>query len=230
MTELPPRLDIRRLYDRFDTPVTEFDCGTRCSPHNPSGKPFCCDICHAVPVAYRQEWDYLQRNTDLWHVWQGDECPTDPSDPAELRSQTPEHLLLLACQGPAHCQRQYRASSCRQFPFFPYVTSDYRFLGLAYEWDFEPMCWVISHLEAVTTAYWSEFVRVYDELFARWQTEFDSYAACSEDMRRHFAAQKRRIPLLHRNGGYYLISPASERMQRVTPERFRRFGPYQSES
>jgi hypothetical protein len=226
MRKFRPRLDIRSLYDRFNAPVTEFDCGQKCAPHNPSGKPFCCDICHAVPAAYRQEWDYLRPNTDLWHKWRGDECPEDPVDPAELRAVTPEHMLLLACQGPELCQRPFRALSCRQFPFFPYVTSDYRFIGLAYEWNFEPTCWVISNLGSVTETFRQEFVRVYDELFAQWQEEFDSYALLSEEMRAHFSAKKRRIPLLHRGGGYYLISPDSERIRRVTANQFRRFGPY----
>jgi hypothetical protein len=221
-------LDIRRLYERFDASVTALDCGTKCASHNPSGKPFCCDICHAVPVAYQQEWTYAQKNTDLWHVWRGDECTDEPCDPAELLAQTPPHMTLLACKGPALCQRSYRATSCRQFPFFPYVTSDYRFIGLAYDWDFEEKCWVISNLAAVTGTYRGEFIATYDELFADWQEEFDSYADLSEDMREAFAAKKRRIPLLHRSGGYYLVSPSSERLYRTTPEHFKRFGPYRA--
>ncbi len=229
MAPFAPRLDIRQFYDRFDAPVTAFDCGEKCARHNPTGKPFCCDICHAVPVAYRQEWDYLQGRTDLWHEWRGDECAEDPSDPAELREQTPEHMLLLACLGPAHCQRAYRASSCRQFPFLPYITADDRFLGLVYEWDFEPLCWVISHLESVTDTYRREFVATYDVILAQWPDEYESYAAASEDMRAHFAAQGRRIPLLHRRGGFYLLSPRSERLERVPPQRLPRFGPYRTE-
>jgi hypothetical protein len=226
MTDPTPVLNIRQFYDRFDAPVTALDCGQQCAPHNPTGKPFCCDICQAVPVAYHQEWAYLKEHTNLWHVWRGDECVGDPQDPAILADETPPHLLLLACLGPQHCQRSYRASSCRQFPFFPYITADDRFIGLAYEWDFEPACWVISHLEAVTDAYRAEFVRTYDDLFDRWPDEFESYAGLSEDMRLHFAAQRRRIPLLHRRGGYYLLSPASERLRRVPPGQFKRFGPY----
>lgn len=229
MAPFAPRLDIRQFYDHFDAPVTAFDCGEKCAPHNPHGKPFCCDICHAVPVAYRQEWDYLQGRTDLWHEWRGDECAGDPSDPAELRELTPEHMLLLACLGPAHCQRAYRASSCRQFPFLPYITADDRFLGLVYEWDFEPLCWVISHLESVTDTYRREFVATYDVILAQWPDEYESYAAASEDMRAHFAAQRRRIPLLHRRGGFYLLSPRSERLERVPPQRLPRFGPYRTE-
>lgn len=242
MINFVPLLQIRELYDHFDTPVTDFDCGSMCAPHNPSGKPFCCDICHAVPAVYHQEWHYLQRSTDLWHEWRGDECAgnlaadsagehkagleIDPSERAALLEDTPDHMLLLACQGPNRCQREYRAVSCRQFPFFPYISSDDRFTGLAYEWEFEPVCWVISNLGSVTERYRDEFVATYDDLFARWQDELEGYAAKSEEMRLYFAALKRRIPILHRRGGYYLLSPGSERLQRVDPGRFRRFGPY----
>ena len=226
MNRFTPRLDPRRLYDRFDAPTTEIDCGERCAPHHPENKPFCCDICQAVPAAYHQEWDYLRKNTDLWHKWRGDECPEDTTDREELRASTPRHMTLLACKGAAHCQRNFRALSCRQFPFFPYVTSDYRFIGLAYEWFFEPVCWVISNLGSVSADFRREFVQTYDELFAVWQAEFDSYAALSEEMREHFAGRKRRIPILHRNGGYYLVSPARESMRKVRPEAFQKFGVY----
>jgi hypothetical protein len=219
-------LDIRRLYNRLDSPITAFDCGIYCAPHNPSGKPFCCDICQAVPAAYRQEWEYLQSNTDLWHPWRGDECVENPEDPPELLSETPDHMLLLACKGPTNCQRQFRTLSCRDFPFYPYVTSDYRFLGLAYDWEFESTCWVISNLGLVSDVYRREFIQVYDELFALWQDEFDSYAIRSEQAREHYAAQKHRIPILHRNGATYLLSPISERLQRVVPEHLPCFGIY----
>ena len=222
-------MDIRRFYDRFDAPVTDFDCGQKCAPYNPSGKPFCCDICHAVPVAFKQEWEYLRPRTNLWHAWRGDECSGEPIDPQTLEAETPEHLALLACLGPAHCQREYRASSCRQFPFFPYISSNDRFIGLAYEWEFEQKCWVISNLAAVTETFRAEFIRAYDELFAHWPDEYESYYATSEEMRAAFAKQRRRIPILHRNGGYYLLSPGNERLTRGDPHTFRRFGVYKEE-
>ncbi len=228
MVDFVPRLNMRELYDAFDAPVTGLDCGAMCAPHNPTGKPFCCDICQAVPVAYHQEWDYLRANTDLWHIWRGDECPGDPTDPAVLQADCADHLLLLACKGPAHCQRPFRASSCRQFPFFPYITADDRFIGLAYEWHFENTCWVISHLDAVTDSYRREFVATYDHLFNQWPDEYESYAAYSEEMRDDFAARRRRIPILHRNGGLYLLSPRSERLQPAAFTQLRRFGPYRA--
>ena len=229
MRTIPP-IDVRLLYDRFDVPVTPFDCGAKCAPHNPSGKPFCCDICLAVPAAYRQEWEYLQHSTNLWHAWRGDECQENIEDPDELQAEYAEHMLPLACLGPEHCQRSFRLMSCRQFPFFPYLTSDGRFIGLAYDWTFESSCWVISHLDLVTDEFRQAFVQAYDELLDRSREDFESYMLLSEQMRAHFADQKRRIPILHRNGGYYLLSPGSERQRRVTSTALKQFHPYLQEA
>lgn len=220
--------DFRHEYDGFDAPVTEVDCGRLCAAHNPSGKPFCCDICHAVPAVYRAEWAYLRRSTDLWRPWRGDECPQDADDPARLRAETPTNMVLLACKGPDACQRPFRALSCRQFPFVPYITADDRFIGLTVEWEFEAQCWVISHLEAVTETYRREFVRFYDGLFDRAPGEYEAYAAASEAMRAEFTRRRRRIPILHRRGGTYLLSPRDDRMARVQPQDLPRFGPYRN--
>src|SRR5512138_200222 len=106
-SDLQPR-DIRELYERFHSPIAELDCGRKCAPHNPSGKPFCCDICQAVPAAYKSEWQYLKPTTDLWHKWRRDECPETTSEEiARLEADTPESMLLLACLGPAQCQRDF---------------------------------------------------------------------------------------------------------------------------
>lgn len=229
LAQKSPLEDIRRLYAVFDSPVTRVDCGRKCAPFNMTGKPFCCDICQAVPAVYNEEWDYLKRNTDLWRFWIGDECP-DSDDVLRLKDEILEGMALLACKGPALCQRVFRALSCRQFPFFPYVTADYRFLGLAYEWEFEDRCWVISNLHRVSKSYRSQFVAMHDALFAQRQDIFENYAYHSERMRNLYAERRRRIPLLHRNGDEYRVSPVSGRLARAPSTRFPRFGPYRVEN
>jgi len=221
-------IDIQRLYNQFDAPMVGLDCGKMCAPYNINGKPFCCDICEAVPAVYRQEWEYLRPRTDLWHVWRGDECLANPEDPAHLSADTPDNMLLMACLGPQFCQREFRAMSCRQFPFFPYIASDGRFLGLAYYWEFEETCWVISNLDGVTEVYRGEFVQVYDELFDHWPNELDNYASLSDQMRSRYIARQRRITILHRNGNNYQLSPKSERLQRVEDEKLPSFGYYKN--
>ena len=221
-----PSIGFRDAYDRFDVPVVPLDCGERCAPHNPSGKPFCCDICHAVPSAYHQEWQFLHTQTNLWHVWRGNECLENPENPGELEMNTPDTMLLLACLGPDRCQRQYRSLSCRQFPFFPYITADYGFLGLAYNWEFEDTCWVISHLEQVSLAYRQSFVHFYDDFFSTWPHELDHYANRAEEMRAYFISNNRSIPVLHRDGGYFLLRPLNERLRPIKPDRLPRHGFY----
>ena len=221
--------NLRALFDGFDFPIAKLDCGKKCAPHNPNSKPFCCDICHAVPAAFTSEWTYFQATTDLWHRYRGDECAS-PSDGEAGRaipdSDLPPGMISLACLGPARCQRDVRTLSCRAFPFFPYITSDYRFLGLACEWEFESVCWVISNLGAVTDEYREEFLRTFDHLLANFDDVFENYAYHSELMRVHYASHRRRFPLLHRNGRAYLVSPMSDRMQRVEISSLPRFGFY----
>jgi hypothetical protein len=219
-------MNIRKLYDRFDSPVVPFDCGEKCKPHNPSGKPFCCDICHAVPSAYTQEWAYLQDHTDLWHPWRGDECTAHPEDPARLKGETPDSMILLACLGPDQCQREYRTISCRQFPFFPYITKDDLFIGLTYNWALEDTCWVISHLSQVTDTYRVEFIRHYDSFFSKWIDGIKSFAQRSAQMRSDFIAQNRSIPILHRDGGFYLLRPINERLRPIEANRLPTYGFY----
>ena len=222
-----PLIDMRRLYDRFNASVTRLDCGRKCSPFNSGGKPFCCDICHAVPAAHDEEWQFLRKSTDLWHSWSGNEC-TGSDDESSLMEETPEGMILLECKGPSLCQRSFRALSCRQFPFFPYVTDDYRFIGLAIEWEFEDRCWVISNLHRVEQSYRAQFIALHDALFAQRQDIFDNYAFHSERIRELFAMRRRRIPVLHRNGFDYLVSPMNGRLTRVASNRFPRFGPYKA--
>jgi hypothetical protein len=48
-------------------------------------------------------------------------------------------------------------------------------------------------------------------------------------MRENFIQARRRIPLLHRAGGFYLLSPRSGRLRPSDPAKYRRFGPYRNE-
>ena len=221
-----PNLNIPDLYARFASPICEQDCGEICRQYNPSGKPFCCDICVAVPVALKEEWAYLKANTKLWHRLRGDECPSDPIDKEKMQSETPKYMRLVACLGPAFCERDYRTLSCRQFPFTPYITADDRFIGITYNWDFQKVCWVISNLDQVSQTYRQEFFDIYDELLFEHPKEYDNYYWLSEDMREHFIRIRRRIPILHRDGNTYLLSPKTEKLTLVKPESLPKFGPY----
>ncbi len=221
-TPARPPLDFAALYADFDAPITALDCGQFCAPYNDRGVPFCCDAAHAVPAVYDAEWAYLQTHTDLWRPWKGrTRAETD-----DLRRQAPEGQTLVVCKGHRLCQRSYRSITCRSFPFFPYLTREGEFLGLSYYWEYEDRCWVISNLPAVSLEYRARFIAAYEALFAALPEDRETYRQFSVRMRRVFGRRKRAIPLLHRNGAAYKITPRNGRMRRVPVESLPQFGFY----
>jgi hypothetical protein len=214
--------DFEKIYSRFQSPIAAFDCGRKCAPYNENGVPFCCDLRHAVPTAYKAEWIYLQENTDLWRRLQGDEN----RDLSDLQEETPAGQVLIACQGHEYCQRSFRSITCRSFPFFPYINRHSDFLGLSYYWEYEGVCWVISNLQVVSPVYREEFIETYETLFELYPDEIETFAYHSEVMRETFSSKRRAIPLLHRGGGVYKVAPNNERMRRVRAAELPKFGPY----
>jgi hypothetical protein len=214
--------DFAVLHAGFQAPIAALNCGDKCSPHNDNGVPFCCDQRQAVPSAYAAEWEYLRANTDLWHEWEGE----TPEITAELRADAPPGQVLIGCLGHLACQRNYRALTCRAFPFYPYVTREGEFIGLSYYWQYEDRCWVISNLAVVTAEYRTQFIDTFDRLFEALPEEKESFRYHSIVMRRVFGRKKRAIPLLHRNGGVYKITPRTGQMRRLQVDSLPKFGPY----
>src|SRR5262245_23341022 len=130
----------RRVYEKFQAPVTRFDCGRHCAPHN-GGTPVCCDAGHAVPIVDKWEYQLLRSRSDLWRRYK----PVD-ADGRAIVADMHKDCLAVECKGAAFCERDNRSMACRAFPFFPYITRERQILGLAYFWGFEELCWVINHL------------------------------------------------------------------------------------
>lgn len=214
--------DFESIYAGFNAPIHALDCGQKCAPHNDWGIPFCCDISHAVPTAYTNEWQYLRAHTDLWHLWQSER----PDETASLQAETPEDQVLIACLGHQQCQRNFRSITCRAFPFFPYITSAGALIGLSYYWEYEDRCWAISHLAQVTIQYQAQFITTYERFFEYMPRELENFHYHGQMMRKIFAKKQRAIPLLHRNGRAYKITPHNERLRRVDVAAFPKFGPY----
>jgi hypothetical protein len=221
MSELTPA-DFAEIYANFDAPISAFDCGKKCAPYNAYGVPFCCDIDHAIPTAYLSEWAYLEPNTDLWQLWEDD----DPDETDRLRAEMPDGQVLIECLGHQHCQRGFRSIACRAFPFFPYVTLDREFIGLSYYWEYEDRCWVINHLDIVMLEYVRQFVATYDHVFEQFPEELKNFRYHSINMRRVFGRQKREIPMVHRDGETFTVTPRDGMLTPVDPATLPKFGDY----
>lgn len=217
-----PNYDL--LYQGFHSPITQLDCGAKCAPYNENAAPFCCDTRHAIPTAYDSEWDYLQNQTDLWHLWQGE----NPAEDSRLHQQTPAGQVLLECKGHLLCQRSYRTLTCRAFPFFPYITRGGELIGLSYYWEFEERCWLISHLEKVTAQYLAEFQRTYELIFRLRPSELQNFRYHSTIQRRIFGRKHRAITLIRFDGTFCKITPKNGRIRRIAADQLPRFEPYRT--
>lgn len=214
----------RRIYDAFQAPVSRFDCGRKCAPHN-GGEPVCCSTEHAIPVADRPEFDLLRSRTDLWRRYK----PTDAQARREL-ADLHSDCVAIECKGARHCERDNRTMACRAFPFFPYMTRDGEILGLSYYWSFEDRCWVISNLAIVTPAFVRECIAAYEMVFAADRDEHEAHLRLAADMRRVFARRNAIIPIVGRDGAFFAVEPRTHVLRPASPAEFPAFGPYKNES
>lgn len=220
MTDTSTPDTYRRIYEAFDAPVSRFDCGRKCAPHN-GGEPVCCSTQHAVPVATMAEWRLLKSRTNLWRIFK----PYDAST-RQIKESLHHSCRAIECKGFMSCERQNRTLACRAFPFFPYITADKSFIGLSYYWIFEDRCWIQSNLQVVGRPFVEEFVRAYEILFAEDREEHQAYVDQSAAMRRVFTRRRRPIPLIHRDGGYFKIMPRTHQLRPARAEDFPKHGPY----
>lgn len=219
MSRLKPE-EYESIYAGFESALSRYDCGQYCAPHN-GGEPVCCSTQHAVPIVTVEEWKFLQSRTELWQLYQA----TTAAE-RKLKDDLPRDCRALECKGAAFCERENRSLSCRTFPFFPYITKDYDFVGLAYYWYFEDRCWVISNLQLVERQFINEFVNTYELLFQRIRGERENFRDYSATMRRVFSRWGRTIPLIGRNGGYFEVIPNTGELRPARVEDFAKHGPY----
>ncbi|MEK7786657.1 MAG: hypothetical protein AAB658_14700 [Chloroflexota bacterium] len=208
------------IYSGFEAAISRYDCGQYCAPHN-GGEPVCCSTKNAIPVATVEEWKFLKSRTDLWHIYQ-------PNTKAErkIKDELPHDCRVLECKGAAFCERHNRTLSCRTFPFFPYITKGYEFVGLAYYWHFEDKCWVMSNLQVVEREFVREFVSTFELLFRKVPGELEVFRDHSASQRRAFSRWKRNIPLIGRDGGYFEVVPNTGETRPAKVEDFLKHGPY----
>ncbi len=215
--------DFARLYEGFRVPLSRHDCGRFCAPLN-DGEPVCCSTRHAVPVMEKTEFALLKSRTDLWHRYRPDDAQGK-----RIVAELGKTCVAAECKGARQCERDNRSIACRAFPFYPYVTREGDFVGLAFYWAYRDRCWVISNLEVVTRDFIAEFAAAYDDILGRDAEEFDTMKSCSATHRRVFSRLGLPIPLIGRDGGYLRVVARSGAILPMEAGELPRFGPYVSD-
>ncbi|MCD4801626.1 MAG: hypothetical protein K8R16_01665 [Anaerolineales bacterium] len=212
----------KELYQGFSLPLSEIDCGEKCGPFNNYGVPVCCDIELVVPSAYDREWEYLQTETELWHLWQG----SGSLEQEELIQSIQPGQKLIQCLGHQSCQRSYRSITCRAFPFYPYLDSSGKLLGLAYYREFRDQCWIISNLSVVSTEYKEQFQRTFEKIFQRYSDTKENFLHFSGYMREQVADAGESMIFLDFAGRVFMVNPISEETREISYRDLKNYGPF----
>ena len=222
MTDSKLDFSFKELYQEFSLPLSEIDCGKKCGPHNDYGVPVCCDIEIVVPAAYDLEWEYLQAETELWHLWQG---PGSIEQEELIRDVQPGQQLLQ-CLGHQSCQRSFRSITCRAFPFYPYLDRAGNLLGLAYYREYRDQCWIISNLSVVKAEYKEQFQRAFEKIFQRYPDTKENFLHFSGYMRGQAADAGEGLTLLDFAGRVLKVNPISEQVREITYRDLESYGPF----
>ena len=222
MTDSKLDFSFKELYQEFSLPLSEIDCGEKCGPYNDYGIPVCCDIEIVVPAAYDLEWEYLQAETELWHIWQG----SGSIGQEELIRDVQPGQQLLQCLGHQSCQRSFRSITCRAFPFYPYLDSTGNLLGLAYYREYRDQCWIISNLSVVKAEYKEQFQRAFEKIFQRYPDTKENFLHFSGYMREQAADAGEDLTLLDFAGQVLMVNPISEQVREISFRDLESYGPF----
>ena len=208
------------IFNGFNAPVVNLDCGQKCS-HLNGGSPVCCDVGNAVPIMDKSEFKLLRARSDLWRKYK-----PESEHGKELANSLHKDCIAAECKGAQFCERNNRSLSCRAFPFFPYIDKHGEFLGMATYWTFEDRCWVISNMKTVTAVFIEEFFVTYAYLFEQKPDEYQVFKDYSATMRRVFSRWKRPIHIIARDNTFLAIQPKGAGMHPVRKRDLPKFGPY----
>jgi hypothetical protein len=155
--------DIRDYYRLLDEEIADFDCGELCARRNRNRIPYCCDVAKAIPLMYREEYDYVRRHTRMWR-------PYRPEDPDEQLDEL-EYHVHVECRGPQRCERRWRSIVCRIFPTYPYMDEADRAVGLFFNAVLRDKCILVNRPDLIRTAFIRSHLRFWKALFERHEGE-----------------------------------------------------------
>lgn len=189
--------DFTVLYREFQSAPATFDCGKKCAPFN-DGEPFCCDTGWVVPIAFKEEWKYLEKKTNLWHEFR----PRN-SDEFDLIDEIDEdESVFIECKGVKYCERENRSISCRTFPFEPYLDTRGNLLGLVYNRVIEDKCYLVDRPQIVTKEFVRQYMRFIEKFFKMLPSEKELYMEQSRIYRNLMSRRKKPLVVLTEKGPF----------------------------
>lgn len=170
--------EIAYYYTLLNEEITNFNCGTLCAPDN-DGEPFCCKVENAVPFLYKEEFQYLQKRSELWSVWE----PKTKHEIKLKKETETEDTIFCKCKGVSYCERENRSISCRTFPLEPYLDKRDVFIALVFMQEFSHGCPLTQRPEDIRQDFVDNHFIFWEKLMLRKPDEFETYKKSSRRYR-----------------------------------------------
>jgi hypothetical protein len=161
-----------------------YDCGQLCKDEN--GVPLCCVVEGAVPLLYKTELSYLEKQGRLWSRF----IPKTKED-KELVKTADTDQVFAECRGVSHCIRSQRSICCRTFPLEPYLDKRNVFVGLTFMEEFrkpdkktgKPKCPMTLRAADIRQQFIDAHFIFWEKLMFRRREEYDTYIGTSRKAR-----------------------------------------------
>jgi hypothetical protein len=151
-----------------------------------------------VPIAFKDEWKYLEKKTNLWHEFR----PRN-SDEFDLIDEIDEdESVFIECKGVKYCERENRSISCRTFPFEPYLDTRGNLLGLVYNRVIEDKCYLVDRPQIVTKEFVRQYMRFIEKFFKMLPSEKELYMEQSRIYRNLISRRKKPLVVLTEKGPF----------------------------
>ncbi len=178
--------------------VTPYDCGSLCAPYY-GGVPYCCVAEQAVPLIYKNEFNYLKKKTDLWFRWK----PKSEED-KELLDTARSDQVFCECKGVTQCDRRFRSITCRTFPLEPYYDKQNILVGLTFLEEFlkkDPdsgivKCPLTQKPKDIRQEFIDQHFTFWEKLLLRLPDEAETYMDSSKSIRKHYKKAGKKVQVL----------------------------------
>jgi hypothetical protein len=170
---MKPRItekQLGRFYRLLSAKMIDFDCGKICAPKN-DGIPYCCDNVSCVPILFREEFNWHQKNGKFWK-----RMPPVNKRIKKYIDESEDYYVFSKCPGVAGCKRTKRSLNCMMFPFEPYVNKKGEVLGLTQiDGDASDCPLTRKPKNAFNPLYISNSIKFWKELFELYPEEEELY-------------------------------------------------------
>lgn len=184
---MKPRISekqLRRFRKLLSVRMIDFDCGKLCAPKN-DGIPYCCENESCVPILFREEFNWHQKNGKFWK-----RMPPVTKEIKKFIDESVDYYVFSKCPGPAGCKRTKRSLNCMTFPFEPYVNRKGEVPGLTRVDGDNSVCPLTKKPKNVfNPLYISNSIKFWQELFALYPEEEELYIG--ETRKRERRAKRR---------------------------------------